>query len=137
MFKRFSGEFCIRKSNRFFSIDWVSQSKKFVWKKKCQQNLDNASFNRATTKKFWPIVNPELGASGNVVLTWPLTSWFLFTGLFFILKSPSSTQKWFFWINFIRILWFIWDLGLVLFYSHKKVVSGTFLVLAIFWVFQG
>ena len=27
-------------------------------------------------------------------------------------------------INFIRILWFIWDLGLVLFDSHKDVVSG-------------
>ena len=27
-------------------------------------------------------------------------------------------------INFIRILWFIWDLELVLFDSHKDVVSG-------------
>ena len=29
-----------------------------------------------------------------------------------------------FFINFIRILWFIWDLGLVLFDSHKDAVSG-------------
>ena len=27
-------------------------------------------------------------------------------------------------INFIRILWFMWDLGLVLFNSHKVLVSG-------------
>ena len=27
-------------------------------------------------------------------------------------------------INFIRILWFIWDLGLALFDSHKDVDSG-------------
>ena len=27
-------------------------------------------------------------------------------------------------INFVRILWFIWDLGLVLFDSQKDVVSG-------------
>ena len=27
-------------------------------------------------------------------------------------------------INFVRILWFMWDLGLVLFDSHKDVVSG-------------
>ena len=27
-------------------------------------------------------------------------------------------------INFIRILWFIWDLGVVLFDSHKDVGSG-------------
>ena len=27
-------------------------------------------------------------------------------------------------INFVRILWFIWDLGLVSFDSHKDVVSG-------------
>ena len=27
-------------------------------------------------------------------------------------------------INFVRILWFIWDPGLLLFDSHKVVVSG-------------
>ena len=41
-------------------------------------------------------------------------------------------------INFIRILCFIWYLGLVLFDSHKDVVSGKkFWFLAIFWVFWG
>ena len=33
-----------------------------------------------------------------------------------------------FLINFIRILWFIWDLVLVLFNSHKDVVLGKILV---------
>ena len=84
--------------------------------------------NRATTKTFWAIVNPELAASKNGVLTWRLTSWFLFTGLFFILKSQFLPQKWIFWINFIRILWFIWNLVLVLFNSYKDVVSGKILV---------
>ena len=70
-------------------------------------------------KVFLSIVNPELGTSENVVLTWPQTSWFLFTGLFFILESPFLPPKWIFLINFIRILWFIWDLVLVLFNSHK------------------
>ena len=135
MFKRFSIKFCISKSNNFFSIGWVSllktgpQSKKEVWKKKkWHQNLNNTSFERATTQFFWLIVNPELGASENVVLTWLLTSWFLFTGLFFILKSQFLPPKWIFLINFIRILWFIWDLVLVLFNSHKDVVSGKILV---------
>ena len=125
MFKRFSIRFCIGNLiYRFFSIAWVSplktgpQSKKGVWKKnKWHQNLNNASFN-------WP----EWGVSKNVVLTWPLTSWFLFTGLFFILKSPCLYQKWIFLNNFIRIQWFIWDLVLVLFNSHKDVVSGKILV---------
>ena len=36
--------------------------------KKWHQNLNNASFNRATTKIFWAIVNPELEASENVIL---------------------------------------------------------------------
>ena len=79
-------------------------------------------------KVFLSIVNPELGTSENVVLTWPQTSWFLFTGLFFILESPFLPPKWIFLINFIRILWFIWDLVLVLFNSHKDVVSGKILV---------
>ena len=35
--------------------------------------------------------------------------------------------KWFFFINFIRILWFIWDLVLVLFNSHKDITSGKIL----------
>ena len=79
-------------------------------------------------KVFLSVVNPELGTSENVVLTWPQTSWFLFTGLFFILESPFLPPKWIFLINFIRILWFIWDLVLVLFDSHKEVVSGKILV---------
>ena len=135
MFKRFSIKFCIWKSNMFFSIGCVSplktgpQSKKGVRKKKkWHQNLNNTSFNRATTKMFWPIVNPEFSISENKVLTWPLASWFLFTGLFFILKSPCLYQKWIFLNNFIRILWFIWDLVLVLFNSHKDVVSREILV---------
>ena len=33
-------------------------------------------------------------------------------------------QKKYFLINFIRILWFIWDLGPELFNNHKDVVSG-------------
>ena len=37
-------------------------------------------------------------------------------------------------INFIRILWFIWDLGLALFDSHKDVVSGKIFV---FWQYFG
>ena len=129
MFKRFSIKFCIWKSNRFFSIGWLSplktgaQSKKGVKKEIWHQNLNNPSFNRATTNFFWPIVNPELGASENVVLTWLLTSWFLFTGLFFILKSQFLPPKWIFLINFIRILWFIWGLLLVSFDSHNDLVS--------------
>ena len=79
-------------------------------------------------KVFLSIVNPELGTSENVVLTWPQTSWFLFTGLFFILESPFLPPKWIFLINFIRILWFIWDLVLVLFDSHKDVVLRKILV---------
>ena len=64
-----------------------------------------------------------------MLLTWSLTFWFLFTGLFFTLKSPYlAPKKWVFLINFIRILWFIWDLGLVLFDSHKDSVSGKILV---------
>ena len=134
MFKRFSIKFCIWKSNRFFSIGWLSplktgaQSKKGVKKEIWHQNLNNPSFNRATINFFWPIVNPELGASENVVLTWPLTFWFLFTHLFFILKSPFLSQNRIFLVNFIRIQWFIWDLVLVLFNSHKDVVSGKILV---------
>ena len=37
-------------------------------------------------------------------------------------------QKWIFLINFIRILWFIWDLVLLLFNILKDVVSGNILV---------
>ena len=130
--------------HRVFSIAWVSslktgpQSKKGVCMKeeKWHQNLNNTSFNRATTKRFWSIVNFELGNSENVVLTWPLTSWFLFAGLFFNLKNLFVPQKWIFWIKFIRILWFIWDLVLMLFDSYKEVVSGR-VKNSIFWVFQG
>ena len=63
-----------------------------------------------------------------MVSTWPLTSWSLFTGLFLTLKSPFLAQKISFLLFFLRILWFIWDLGLVLFYGHKDVVSGKILV---------
>ena len=55
-----------------------------------------------------------------------MTSWSLFTGLFFYLKkSIFGLKNVFFLINFIRILWFIWDLGPVVFDNHKHVVSGT------------
>ena len=41
-------------------------------------------------------------------------------------------------INFVRILWFVWDMGLVLFDSQKDVVSGKkFGFLGTFWVFWG
>ena len=41
-------------------------------------------------------------------------------------------------INFIRILWFIWDLGLVLFDSHKDVSSGKkFGFWQYFWISEG
>ena len=42
-------------------------------------------------------------------------------------------QKWVFLINVIRILWFIWDLVLMLFISNKDVVSGKILV---FWQYE-
>ena len=63
-----------------------------------------------------------------MVPTWPLASWSLFIGLFYTLKSPFLAWKMDFFINFVRILWFIWDLGLVLFDSHKDVVSGKILI---------
>ena len=72
-----------------------------------------------------------------MVLTWPLTSWSLITSLFFTLKSQFLAQKMFFLINFIRILWFIWDLVLVLFDSHKDVVSGKILLFGNILGFQG
>ena len=41
-------------------------------------------------------------------------------------------------INFVRILWFVWDMGLVLFDSQKDVVSrNKFDFLGTFWVFLG
>ena len=69
-----------------------------------------------------------------MVLTWSLTFWSLFTGLFFTLKSPYLAKKWVFLINFIRILWFIWDLGLVSFDSHKDAVSAK---KCYFWQYLG
>ena len=57
-----------------------------------------------------------------MLLTWSLTFWSLFTGLFFTFKKMG------FFINFIRILCFIWDLGLALFDIHKDSISGKFLV---------
>ena len=53
---------------------------------------------------------------------WPLD--LSLPAYFVTLKSPFLAKKNFFLINFIRILWFICDLGLVLFDSHKDVVSG-------------
>ena len=38
--------------------------------------------------------------------------------------SEKRPKNWGFFINFIRILWFIWDLELVLFDSQKDAVSG-------------
>ena len=93
--------------------------------KKWHQNLNNASFNWATTKMFWPIVNPELGASENMVLTWPLD---FCLPAYFCLKKSIFAPKLIFLINFITVLWFIWDLVLVLFESQKDVVSGKILV---------
>ena len=55
----------------------------------------------------------------------------MFTGLLCTLKSLFLAPKMFFLINFIIILWFIWDLGLVLFDIHKDVVSGK-----IFWFWR-
>ena len=132
-FKRFSIKFCIWKYNRFFSVGWVSpiktvpQSKKgYQKKKKWHQNLNNTSFNRATTTCFWPIVKPELGAFENVVLTWPLD--FCLQAYFLSKKVHFYPKNGFFLINFVIILWFIWDLALVLFDSHKDAVSGKILV---------
>ena len=71
-----------------------------------------------------------------MVLTWPLTSWFLFTGLFFILKSPFLSPKWVFWL-FYKNPVIIWYLVLVLFNSHKDVVSGKFLAFSNILGFRG
>ena len=105
--------------------------KKWYW------NWNNASFNWATTKIFSSTVSPELGASENVVLTWPLTSWSLFTGLFFYLKKSIFGPLKKFFINFIGILWFIWDLRLALIENHKDVVSGKMLVFGNILSFPG
>ena len=91
--KRFSIKFCIWKSNRFFSLHWASplkmaQSQNREYESEKMTLKTGISFNRATTKIFSPSVSPKLGNSENVVLTWPLTSWSLFTGQFFTLKSP-------------------------------------------------
>ena len=89
-------------------------------------------------KKISPTVSSELEVTINVVLIWSLNSWFLFTSLFFTLKSPYLAQNMFFLINFIIILWFIWELGPVLFDIHKGVVSGKKVwFLAIFCFFWG
>ena len=52
-------------------------------------------------------------------------------------KKSILPQEWIFWVNFIRILWFIWDLVLVLFDIHKYVVSGTILVFSNILGFPG
>ena len=96
--------------------------------KKWHQNLNNASFNRATTKIFWPIVNPELQAYGNVILNWPLTTWFLFTDLFSILKGPFLPLKWV--LEFLFLILKLLD-------SHKDVVSGKILVFGNILGFSG
>ena len=88
--QKFSIKICSWKSDRFLFYwlgvtpkNWPTVKKSCKKEKKWHQNLHNTSFNRAKTKIFWPIVNTDLGASENVVLTWPLTSWFLFRGLLF------------------------------------------------------
>ena len=99
--------------------NWPTVKKGGMKGKKWHQNLNNASFNRATTKIFWAIVNPELEASENVILNWPLPSWFLFTDLFSILKSPFLPLKWI--LEFLFLILKLLD-------SHKDVVSGKILV---------
>ena len=97
--------------------------------KKWHWSWINTSFNRATTKIFSSTVSPALRASENVWLTWLLTSWSLFTGPFFYLKKSIFDPPIFF-INFIRILWFIWGLRLELVDIHKDVVCRKIFV---FW----
>ena len=46
----------------------------------------------------------------------------------FTLKGLFLAPKKIFLINFIRIMWFIWDLGLVLLDDHKNLVSWKILV---------
>ena len=55
----------------------------------------------------------------------------------FYFKKPILPQELIFWVNFIRILWFIWDLVLVLFDIHKDVVSGKILVFSNILGFPG
>ena len=104
--KRFTIKFCIWKSNWFFlfSLGIIPKngpnSKQGVWKWK-NDTKTGISFNRAATKIFSPPVSPKLGNSENVVLTWPPTSWSLFTGQFFYLKKsiigPKNVfLKWFY-----------------------------------------
>ena len=52
----------------------------------------------------------------------------IFLLTYFILKSPFLPKKWIFLVNFIRILWFIRNLLLVLFDSHQDAVSQKILV---------
>ena len=127
--KRFSIKFCIWESNRFFFYSLgvtpknCPKSKQGYESEKMTLKLEERKFQSNYNKNFSPSVSSKLGDSKNVMLTWPLTSWSLFTGLSFTLKSLFLAQKKFFLKNnFIRILWFMWDLGLVLFDSCKNVV---------------
>ena len=109
--------------------NWPKFKKGGMKVKKWHWNWNNASFNRATTKIFSSTVSPELGAPENVVLTWLLNSWSLFTGLFFTLKNPFlAPHPLHFFFYFTRILWFIGDLGLGLIDSHKDAVPWKILV---------
>ena len=49
----------------------------------------------------------------------------------------QGPKKWFFSINYIRIMWFIWDLGLVLCDSPKDVVSREILIFGNILCFPG
>ena len=136
-FKRFSIKFCIRKSNRFFSIHWVSplkmaqcQNRRYESEK---MTLNKTGIMQVLIKPHQKTFHYQLALNQGILKLccyWPLTSWSSFTGLFFTLKSPFLAQKnvGFFWNNFIRILWFTWDLRLVLFDSCKNVVFGKMLV---------
>ena len=61
---------------------------------------------------------------------------FVYWPIFYLKKSIFS-PKWIFLINFIRILWFIWDLVLALFDIDKDVVSGKILVFGNVFAFPG
>ena len=62
-----------------------------------------------------------------LVLTWPLTSWSLFTGLYFTLKSPVLAKKTCFSINFIKNFVIYFGPGTSLFDKNKDEISGEIL----------
>ena len=115
LFKRFSIKFCIWKSNRFF----------FYW--------------FGVTPKNWPTVKKRVYERNVDFLKFGsnLTSdllIFVYRSIFYLKKSIFAA-KIDFLINFIRILWFIRNLLLVLCYSHKDVVSWTLLRHKNIWTF--